>query len=127
MNSEGACVAGLTPGGQVALRWDPPQGFEFPLEVGKTWSRSTRMIDAKDKSIPYTTTCKVLSHEDVKVPAGTLKAFKVGCTGTLGAEDTYCFSPDLGIFAKQISTRPATHPFGAGTREAELVSQNIRK
>ena len=67
------------------------------------------------------------SHGDVTVPAGTFKAFKVTCTTTIGNEDTYWRSPDLGVYVKSSLRRTEKSPFGAGTQESEMVSQAIRK
>ena len=56
-------------------------------------------VHATGKTIPFEASCKVVDHGDVTVPAGTFKAFKVTCTTTIGNEDTYWRSPDLGVYA----------------------------
>ena len=61
------------------------------------------------------------------MPAGTFKAFKIAYSDTTGTEDTSWFSFELGIWVKQSIKRAANSPIGAGTQEAELVSQTIRK
>lgn len=61
------------------------------------------------------------------MPAGTFKAFKVGCSYTYGSEEISWLSPELGIWVKQSLKRVASSPFGDGTQEMELVSQTIRK
>jgi hypothetical protein len=124
----GAWIAFLGPDGKPAVSFDPPLSFDFPLSVGKTWTKSFRMtMHAANRTIPFNATCKVDSYGDVTVQAGTFKVFKLGCTNTIGLEETFWFSPEMGIWVKSSHKRAANNPSGAGTREAELVSVTIRK
>jgi hypothetical protein len=117
-------VRGDTP----VLTWDPPLSWNWPLEVGKTWTKKHSVtIHATQRTIPYEATSKVEAYEDVTVPAGTFKVFRVSYSDTLGNENVNWFSPDLGIYVKTSLKRTAKHPAGAGTRETELVSQTIKK
>ena len=84
-------------------------------------------IHATNQTIPYQITQKVEAYEDITVPAGTFKAFKVSTSSTLGEENVNWFSPELGIFVKSINTRTAKSAAGPGTRETEIVSQTIKK
>jgi len=127
MDSEGGDVAFVGQDDKPLLRWEPHQNWDWPLQVGKTFTREYQLIVGADRTIPYTRTCAVKSVEDVSVPAGTFKAWKVECSNTLGVEDSLWFSPELGIFVKSSSKRSAANPFGAGTQEMELVSQTVKK
>ena len=127
MDPEGGDVAFVGQDDKPLLRWEPHQNWDWPLQVGKTFTRDYRLIVGADRTIPYTRTCAVKSVEDVSVPAGTFKAWKVECSNTLGVEDSLWFSPELGIFVKSSSKRSAANPFGAGTQEMELVSQTVKK
>jgi hypothetical protein len=110
------------------VSWNPPIGFEWPLEVGKTWTKSYKAtIQASKRIIPFDSTWKVESYEDVTVPAGTFKAFKVSYSDTIGNETVQWMSPELGIFVKRTEKRTTKYPAGPGTRESELISQNIKK
>lgn len=110
------------------LSWDPPLGWEYPLTVGKTWTTAYRMtVHAKNVTIPYELSCKVENYGDVTVAAGTYKAFKIVCTSTIGNEEIFWTSPDLGVFLKAKLTRTAKSPFGPGTQESELITQSIRR
>lgn len=127
VNSNGNFVALLAPDDKPIITWSNPVGFEFPLVVGKTWTRRFETtVHATKKTFSVEGTFKVEGYEDVTVPAGTFKAFKIGFSSST-AEETYWFVPELGIEAKQIQKRTANSPFGPGTREIELVSQTIRK
>lgn len=123
-------VAITAPTGQSVMRWDPPIGYQWPLEVGKTWTKDYVMTVAPSgQKVPFTTNWKVEAYEDVTVPAGTFKAWRVSYSDSLGETQTLWSAPDkLGGFVKQIRQRVATfEPGGAGTREVELVSIGASK
>jgi len=114
---------GFFKGDTPILTWDPALNWEWPLEVGKTWTREQRVtIHAMKRTVPYTLTQKVEAYEDVTVPAGTFKAFKVSTVTSLGDENVVWFSPAHGVFVKQSLRRTAKHGQGPGTREFEMVS-----
>ena len=124
----GAYAAVLAPDGKQLFSWKPDWGFDFPLFVGKSWNRTYQYtIHTTNRTIPYDVTCNVESYDDVPVRAGTYKAFKISCVNTISTEETFWFSPVLGINVKLNQTRFAGNPSGAGTRDIELVSQSIGK
>lgn len=125
---EGKWQAFLGPDNKPIVSWDPPIGYEFPLEVGKTWTKSYRVtIHPRNQTIPFDNTFKVEAYEDVTVPAGTFKVFKVTSSDTVGNENIAWFSPELGFFVKRMETRTAKHPSGPGTRASEVISMSIMK
>ncbi len=124
--TDGAWLANLGPGDKVLLRFDPPANFDYPLEVGKTWStKNQRWILGNDRTLVFDVTCTIPAYEDVAIPAGTFKAFRVECAYSNGTESVTWFSSDLGIFLKQVSKRAQNFPLGAGSRTSEIVSQTI--
>lgn len=121
-------LAVLAPTDAVVVTWDPPIGFEFPIEVGKTWVSKHRVENrVANRTADLEATWKVEAYEDVAVPAGTFKAYRVRYSDTIGNAEVYWFSSDLGITVKTSQKRSASHPQGVGTRETELVTQAIRK
>lgn len=119
---------GIFKGDTPLVTFDPPAGWQWPLEVGKTWNRShTMTMHGAKRSVPVQQTQKVEAYEEVTVPAGTFKTFKVRTTDNIGNDNVVWFSPDLGLFVKQTLRRTDKHPAGPGTRETELVSQTIKK
>lgn len=103
--------------------WDPPLHWQWPLEVGKTWTREQRVtFYAAKRTIPYQVTQKVEAYEDVTVLAGTFKTFKVSTVTSLGDDNLLWFSPQLGVFVKQSNKRTAQHAQGPGTQSTELIS-----
>jgi hypothetical protein len=127
-NADGKWSVILGPDDKQIISYDPPAGYDYPLEVAKTWTKSYRMtIHPRNQTIPFDMTYKIESYEDVTVPAGTFKVFKVSVSNTIGTEMVQWFSPELGSFVKQIQKRPASSPLGPGTRDEELISYTIAK
>jgi hypothetical protein len=114
---------GVYKGDTPIVTWDPPLQWPWPIEVGKSWTRGQRATNhASKRTMSYELTQKVEAYEDVTVPAGTFKAFKVSTKTSLGDDNLAWYSPEHGIFVKQSLKRSATHAQGAGTREIEMVS-----
>ena len=114
-----AQVRGVSP----VISWDPPLGWEWPLTVGKTWTRKHRTtIHATKQTIDFEGKWVVESYEDVTVPAGTFKAFKVRYSDNIGNESVNWWSPQILANAKIKSVRTSQHRSGAGTSDQELVS-----
>ena len=118
----------MVRGGKPFLSWEPAAGWEWPLEVGKKWTRKTVMtVHAQNRQVPYEYTTIVEAHEEITVPAGRFKTFKLRTVDTLGSENTFWYVPELSVFGRQSLKRGAKHPQGAGTREVELVSHSAAK
>jgi len=125
---EGGWLGFMGTGDKMMVRWEPPLlGTDFPLTVGKTWTKSFKQIDTVGRAVPFDLTCKVQAYEDITVPAGTFKTFRIACSNTMGEDYTVWSIPDLGVYAKQSRKRSAAHPLGAGTREMELIAQTIQR
>jgi len=119
----GNWVGFLAKDGRMTVSWDPPAGWDWPLEVGKTWSRQNKMkFHAQNREVPIEARQTVEAHEEVTVPAGTFKTFRVRTSDTLGNENVVWFSPEIGMFVKQSLQRTDKHPQGAGRRDSELKS-----
>jgi hypothetical protein len=128
LNADGAWSALLGPDDKPIVSWDPPVGPDYPLEIGKAWTKSYRVtVHATKQAIPFDMTGKVEAYEDVTLPAGTFKAFKISFSDTLGGEQTMWFIPELGLTGKRIERRTAKSQSGIGTRESDLISYTIAK
>ncbi len=124
-HENGRLVAFMS-GDKPLVSFEPDLGFDRPLGVGHTSTSNYRMtIPGTEKTIPLQVTQKVEAYEDVSVPAGTYKAFKISWSESVGNENVYWFSPELGIVVKSILVRTAKNSAGPGRRENELVSHNI--
>lgn len=123
----GRWIAMIGPGDKLLLGYDPPLGYELPLEVGKTWTKSYRLTLATGQILSSDTSWKVENYGDVTVPAGTFQAFKVTCSFSTGVEQTTWFSPEVGNFVKVRESRTTGYRAGPGTTEQELVSFNVKK
>ena len=113
---------GMYKGDTPMMTWDPPLHWQWPIEVGKSWTRAQRVTNHGTKqTTSYELTQKVEAYEDVTVPAGTFKTFRISTVSTLGDESMVWFSPNLGIFVKQVNKRTEKHAQGVGTQTSELV------
>ena len=124
----GDWITQLGPDGKPVITWDPPIGFNFPLEVGKTWTRAFKMTThANDRSVDIVSNAVVEAYEEVTVPAGTYKTFRIRATNNVGTDETFWYSPEHGIFVKQFLKRTDKFALGAGTRESELKTLTVAK
>ncbi len=110
--------------GKPQVRYDPPIGWDWPLEVGKVTTRDhVATVVATGQKIPFTATWTVEAYEDVTVPAGTFKAWRLRYADTTGETQVLWSVPEtMGVFAKRTMERSPSHRQGAGTRVMELVS-----
>jgi len=114
-----AQVKGDTP----IVTWEPPVGYQLPVEIGKSWTRKYKLtMHATNQSFQVEDTQTVEAYEDVTTPAGTFKAWRVRTVDDLGNDNVQWYSPEAGLFVKQILRRTDKHASGPGTREIELVS-----
>jgi len=122
-------VAQLGPDGKPAVSFDPPIVLQLPLAVGSSWSsKHTLTSYARQARMPYEVTFKVEAYEDVTVPAGTFKAFRVATKDSFGELDTRWYVPsDHGLLVKRVTERPAAHPQGTGRLEGQLLSRTQPK
>jgi hypothetical protein len=127
LRDNGNLIAFLN-GGKPVATFDPEVGFARPFEVGKTVVTNHRVtVPGRTEPLQLQVTQKVEAYEDVTVPAGTFKAYRISWSESTGVENTYWVSPELGITVKSILTRTAKFPAGPGRRENELVAQTIKK
>lgn len=118
-------LAALNPDGKPVMSFEPPLDYAWPLSAGKTWSSQyTVTMHASGAKIPLKRDFKVEAFEDVTVPAGTFKAWKLSWKDSTGETETRWISPAQGIATvKRHVERPATHPQGPGVLDAELLSR----
>ena len=97
--------------GKMVREASPHSGrLSSPLWVGKSWVTYftfTRRKRRETISRDVVRGCKVAAYEEVKVPAGTFKVFRVECS-TFGSATTLWYSAELNITVKRIFER--LHP-----------------
>lgn len=122
-----AMLAVLDGKGSPVASYDPPINYQWPLQVGKVWtSQHTMTVHASGRTMPLSFDWKVEAWEDVTVPAGTFKAYRLRWSNNLGETDTRWISPAAGLdIIKRRVERTAAHPQGAGVLEGELVSRVV--
>lgn len=120
-------IAMLTPDGSKQWEMTPDEGtFSWPLFVGKTWTAKYRYHDFRTQKDfdDVEADWKVEALEDVTVPAGTFKAFRLQSSpGANNATNiTVWYAPEKHVVVKRVFERTFYHYLGAGTRTIELVS-----
>ncbi|HXD42836.1 MAG TPA: hypothetical protein VN649_19885 [Ramlibacter sp.] len=122
--SDGNWLAMLGPDGKPFMSFEPAIGWMYPLYVGKSWTTRHKMTThASNQVTDYEMSCQVEEFEKVTVRAGTLDAFRVHCTNSIGNDDIMWSSPEVQPFVKTRLVRGPGSPFGPGTQESELVSR----
>jgi len=126
-HDNGRLVAFIS-GDKLLMGFEPDLGFDRPIEVGHASLGNYRMtMPGQDQPVHVLVSQKVEAYEEVKVPAGKFKAYKITWSESNGNKNTYWMSTELGICVKSILTRIGEHTAGPGTREDELVSYSIAK
>jgi hypothetical protein len=125
VNTETGATVAVVREGTPLETYDPGFGWRWPIWVGSSWLVTSSFTDHvrgrtfDSVKIWY----KVAAYEDVTVPAGTFKTWRVDSDAGGGATITTAWwNPDLGITVKFLSERTSGNYQGAGTRNFELKS-----
>lgn len=113
-------------GGNERFAASPDDGtFSWPLWVGKSWMASYTYDDReRGRSFsPVQAWWTVAAYENVTVPAGTFKAFRLeSAPGTNNATRiVFWYAPDLKLTVKHVFERTSDHYLGYGKFTTELV------
>lgn len=123
LNADGQWLRQISPAGRPAVSFDPPIGYRWPLEVGRTWTQRYQATNhLAQQTVAFDTTWTVEAAETIEVPAGSFATLRIRFTDSLGSQDVYWYSPKLGLTVKQNLRRSERHPAGPGTREVVLES-----
>ena len=111
-------------GGIVDKREVPPlRLFDWPLEVGKTWTQAYAEERPKEpRTRQLDRGWRVESEEIITVPGGTFRALKIVCRNQRTGAPVYemWFSPELKQWARIVEYVPS------GKRERELIAHKVR-
>ncbi len=98
-----ARVRGSTP----LESWEPALGWQWPIWVGKSWTENFRYTNhQRGGTSSVQGWFKVEAFEDVKVPAGSFKAFRISYSDG-STENVSWWSPENGIVVKSGSAAVA--------------------
>lgn len=132
---------GTIKGGRVAVVDSPDTGlFSWPLWVGKSWGTTYTHADRLYGAVwgPAESQARVVALEDVTVPAGTFKAFRIEYLGGIGSSvtggrrnpgspgfetrDTYWYAPGPKMIVKSEVVRLGTNYRFAARTTTELLN-----
>jgi hypothetical protein len=116
----------VEPNGKIHVGWEPfthteigQVWMDFPFQVGKTWTRDRKRYRTQSGRTVFEYTLQarynVLAYEEVKVPGGTFKAFKIKHTATETCFGSECgwgdakrsgvrylwYAPEVGYYVKR--------------------------
>ncbi len=98
------------------------QMFSFPISVGKSWAAKYNYHD-RDRGLSFsdvTYSWSVAAYEEVKVPAGAFKAFRLEGNNPFSST-TIWYAPELRLIVKRVDERGPTHYLGTGKATTELL------
>ena len=98
------------------------QSFSFPMWVGKSWAAKYSFHD-RDRGLNFaevTYSWKVEAYEEVKVPAGSFKAFRLEGSNPFSSS-TVWYAPELRLIVKRVDERGPSHYLGTGKFTTELI------
>lgn len=101
----------VEPNGKTHVEWQPftqteigRPWMDFPFQVGRTWTRDRRRYRTQSGRTVFEYNIQqrynVMAYEEVKVPGGTFKAFKIKHTATdtcVGSECGFGTNKRLGV------------------------------
>lgn len=103
--------------------------FNWPLFVGKTWTANydwtNREVEPR-VSTPASDVYEVLAYEEVTVPAGRFKAFKIQTSSSRYWGKTMWYAPGVGT-VKVTSWRSPDNAYGGAKFSEELVAYSLGK
>lgn len=127
LRTDTAVAAILGPADKVLMRYEPPLGPGWPFEVGRSMTQDLMLTTADGNRHPMTASWKIEAYEDVTVPAGTFKAWRITMADNFGFRTVIWSVPERIGTVKQFRERSASHPQGgAGTELMELAAMSIR-
>ncbi|MBI4490418.1 MAG: hypothetical protein HY694_15150 [Deltaproteobacteria bacterium] len=102
--------------------------LDFPLSVGKTWETSYFASASSGRVYYFTNYFTVQSYEEVAVPAGTFKAFKIQQHQVLSASSYgvryLWYAPEVGYYVKRqwAPGESSSATYWQNVRDYEMVS-----
>lgn len=116
----------ITRDGQSARKNTPDNGdFSWPLWVGKAWTSTYFYNDFKlGRVFQISATIKVAAYEDITVPAGTFKAFRLEYTPERNnaSSGMYWYAPSIKLVVKSAFFTGGTAAVGTYRNTVELIS-----
>jgi hypothetical protein len=108
-----------------------PWYIDFPIYVGKKWKKMFTSPPSRGSSVDinYLNEYKVISHEDVTVPAGTFKAIKIELKQTnyggkfAFGKAYYWYSPEIKYI---IRIEYEDIPYWIGSRNSALIKFELK-
>lgn len=115
--------------GKEASAYSPHAGpFSWPLYVGKSWTASYTYHDStRGMAVgPVKEEYRVAAYEDVVVPAGTWKAFRIESEAGGNSFSTIWYAPEIKLIVKRVNETTIGHPLGATKSVYEIIEYPVK-
>jgi hypothetical protein len=116
-------IATLRRGKEVTSTAPHDGTFSWPLYVAKTWT-ATYTFNNRLQGMtvgPIHVEYRVTAYEDVTVPAGSWKAFKIESETGNNVFSTIWYAPDVKLTVKRINETTIGHPMGRTKSVYEMI------
>jgi hypothetical protein len=119
----GNTIATLRQGKEVSSTMPHDGTFSWPLYVGKTWTATYTFNDRLQGMTvgPVNVEYRATTYEDVTVPAGSWKAFRIESESGGSSFSTIWYSPDIKLIVKRINETTVGHPMGRTKLVYEII------
>ena len=124
----GNMVATLRMGKEATATLPHAGTFSWPLYVGKSWTASyTYRDNVRGMSMgPIKVDYRVAAYEDVTIPAGTWKAFRIESESGGSSFSTSWYAPDIKLTVKMVSETTIGHSLGATKSVYEIIQYSAK-
>jgi hypothetical protein len=121
-------IVAQTRDGKTIQTYHPYEAlYEWPLFVGKSWSSDFQVKNLEhNRTGDYKYVFTVEAFEEITVPAGTFKAFRIRRSTSPRDTFVHWYEPRLGVEVKRDWERFEGHMLGAGTYQMEMLSHAIK-
>ena len=116
-------IATLRLGKEVSSTMPHDGTFSWPLYVGKTWT-ATYTFNNRLQGMtvgPVNVEYRATAYEDVTVPAGSWKAFKIESEAASSAFSTIWYAPEIKLIVKRINETTVGNPMGRTKLVYEII------
>lgn len=119
----GNMTATLRQGKEVTSTTPHDGTLSWPLYLGKTWTATYTYNDRLQGMTvgPVNSEYRVVAYENVTVPAGTWKAFKIESEAPSSAFSTVWYVPDIKLIVKRINETAIGNPLGRTKLVYEII------
>lgn len=119
----GNVIASFRAGKEMNSTFPHDGTLNWPLYVGKSWTATyTYNNRLQGMSVgPLNVQYRATAYEDITVPAGSWKAFRIDAEGVNNVTTTLWYVPEISLIVKKIAETMLGHPMGQTKTVFEII------